>query len=130
MNIKRPVDVENEIRLALTDFFEIYCRPLPEEYGLPNLLVTNTGGTSKDTIDTFVVVLDCRAETEASACNYLNKALGVLQQRADEQFGELRNVTVNSLARWGSDPVRPDIKLCTATVLIVAHREAATIQES
>ena len=44
MNILKPVDVENEIRLALTDYFEIYCRPLPEEYGLPNLLVTNTGG--------------------------------------------------------------------------------------
>lgn len=130
MNILIPVDVENEIRLALTDYFEIYCRPLPEKYGLPNLLVTNTGGTSKDTIDTFTVVIDCRAETYASACDYLNKALGVLQQRADEQFGALRNVTVNSLARWGSDPARPDLKLCTVTVLVTCHREAATISES
>ena len=130
MNILIPVDVENEIRLALTDFFEIYCRPLPEKYGLPSLLVTNTGGTSKDTIDTFTVVIDCRAETDASACDYLNKALGVLQQRADEQFGALRNVTVNSLARWGSDPARPDLKLCTVTVLVTCHREAATILES
>lgn len=130
MNIQIPVDVENEVRLALTDFFEIYCRPLPEKYGLPSLLVTSTGGTSKDTIDTFVVILDCRAETDASACDYLNKALGVLQQRADEQFGALRNVTVNSLARWGSDPARPDLKLCTVTVLVTCHREAATISES
>ena len=34
MNIKRSVDIENEVRLALKDYFEVYCRPLPENYGL------------------------------------------------------------------------------------------------
>jgi len=130
MNIKRPVDVENEIRLALTDYFEIYCRPLPEHYGLPCLLVSNTGGTTRNEIDTFTVVLDARAETDASAYNYLNDALGVLEEQAKNQFGALRNVMINSLARWGSDPVRPDLKLCTATVLVTCHRESATISES
>jgi len=130
MNILIPVDVEDEIRLALTDYFEIYCRPLPEKYGLPCLLVSNTGGTSRDTIDTFTVVIDCRAETDASAYDYLNNALGVLQKRADDQFGALRNVTINSLARWGSDPARPDLKLCTVTVIVTCHRKPATISES
>lgn len=130
MNILKPVDVENEIRLALTDYFEIYCRPLPEEYGLPNLLVTNTGGSSKDTIDTFTVVIDCRAETDASAFDYLSKALGALEEQANRQVGALRNVSVNSLARWGSDPVRPDVKLCTITVLVTCHREETTITQS
>lgn len=130
MNILKPVDIEDEIRLALTDYFEVYCRPLPENYGLPNLLVTCTGGTTRDTIDTFTVVLDARGETDASAYALLSDALGVLQEQGNRQVGAIRNVMINSLARWGSDPVRQDIKLCTATVLVVAHREAAEIPES
>ena len=130
MNIKRPVDVENEIRLALTDYFETYCRPLPENYSLPNLLISCTGGTTRHEVDTFTVVLDARAETDAAAYNLLSDALGVLEEQAKKQVGALRNVIINSLARWGSDPVRPDLKLCTATVLVTCHRETATISES
>lgn len=130
MNILKPVDIENEVRLALKDYFEVYCRPLPKEYGLPCLLVSCTGGSTRNEVDTFTVVIDARAETDASAYETLSNALGVLGEQANIQDGALRNVSINSLARWGSDPVRPDIKLCTATVLIVAHREAATIQES
>ena len=130
MNILKPVDIENEVRLALADYFEVYCRPLPEQYGLPCLLVSCTGGTTQNTVDTFTVVLDARAETDASAYELLSSALGVLEEQANRQVGALRNVMINSLARWGSDPARPDLKLCTATVLVVAHREAAEIQES
>ena len=130
MNILKPVDIENEVRLALKDYFEVYCRPLPKDYGLPCLLVSYTGGSTRNEVDTFTVVIDARAETDASAYEILSNALGVLGEQANIQDGALRNVSINSLARWGSDPVRPDIKLCTATVLIVAHREAATIQES
>lgn len=130
MNILRPVDIENEIRLALTNYFQVYCRPLPENYVLPNVLVSCTGGTTRNEVDTFTVVLDARAETDASAYALLSDALGVLAEQANRQVGALRNVSINSLARWGSDPVRPDLKLCTATVLVVAHREAATISES
>ena len=32
MEILKQVDIEDEIRLALTDYFEAYCRPLPETY--------------------------------------------------------------------------------------------------
>lgn len=130
MNILRPVDIEEEIRLALTDYFKVHCRPLPEHYDLPNLLISCTGGTTRNEVDTFTVVLDARGETDASAYALLSDALGVLAEQAKNQVGALRNVTINSLARWGSDPVRQDIKLCTATVLVVAHREAATISES
>lgn len=130
MNILRPVDIENEIRLALTNYFQVYCRPLPANYVLPNVLVSCTGGTTRNEVDTFTVVLDARAETDASAYALLSDALGVLAEQANRQVGALRNVSINSLARWGSDPVRPDLKLCTVTVLVVAHREAATISES
>ena len=129
MNILIPVDIEEDCRLALADYFEAYCRPLPKEYG-DCILVQCTGGSSKNTIDTFTVVLDARAKTDAAAVELLRNALGVLTEQANSGFRSLRNVTINSLARWGSDPVRPDLKLCTATVLVVAHREAATISES
>lgn len=130
MNILKPVDIEDEIRNALKDFITTYCRPLPADYSLPNVLVTATGGSSSNTIDTFTVVLDARAETDAEAFDVLSTALGLIEAQASLQVGALRNVMINSLARWGSDPVRPDLKLCTATVLVTAHRQSLTINES
>ena len=127
MNILKPVDIENEIRLALKDYLTAYARPLPKTYTLPNVLITATGGRSADTIDTFTVSLDARAETDADAFDTLGTALGVLEKQAQNQIGALRHVTINSLARWGADPVRPDLKLCTATVLVTVHREAYEI---
>ena len=130
MNILKQVDIETEVRLALTEFFEAYNRPLPEEYGLPNVLIEQTGGSSRDQIDTFQVRLSVRAETDEEASDVMRDVLGVLQARAEEQFGDLRHVSLNSLANWSTDPVRPDLKLCTALVLITAHRQAVTIPES
>ena len=130
MNILKPVDIEDEIRNALKDFITTYCRPLPADYSLPNVLVTATGGSSSNTIDTFTVVLDARAETDAQAFDVLSTALGLIEAQASLQIGALRNVMINSLARWGSDPVRPDLKLCTATILVTAHRQSLTIPES
>lgn len=127
MNINKSVDIEYEIQQALKDWFEVYCRPLPETYGLPNLLITVIGGSSNNTIDSFSVRLDARAETDAEAYETLTTALGVLEEQAKNQFGALRTVIQNSLASWGSDPVRPDLKLCTATVTVVAHKELTQI---
>lgn len=127
MNILRPCDVENELRLALKDLFTVYVRPLPESYSLPNLLITATGGNTTNEVDTFTVVIDARAETDAEAYELLSNALGALDVKASEQVGALRHVSINSLARWGNDPARPDLKLCTATILVVAHRESFTI---
>lgn len=128
MEILKPVDIENEIRLALKDYVDIYCRPLPENFNTPSILPRVVGGSSSNTIDTFSVVLDSRAKTEAEAIDLLNTALGILEQRAEEQFGALRNITVNSMASWGSDPVRPDLSLCTLTVLVTAHRESLKLK--
>ena len=65
MTINKSVDIENEVRNALISYQTVYCRPLPAEYDLPNILVTQVGGTDSQTIDTFEVVLDSRAEVEA-----------------------------------------------------------------
>lgn len=130
MNILRPCDIENELRLALADYFNVYVRPLPASYSLPNVLITATGGSSENTIDTFTVVIDARAETDAEAFETIRNALGVIEAQAQAQTGALRNIVINSLARWGSDPVRPDLKLCTATILVTAHRESFQIDES
>ena len=129
MNILRPVDIEEQARLALKDYFTTYVRPLPANYTLPCLLITATGGTSNNEVDTFTLTLDARAETDAEAYELITTALGALEQQAKNQIGALRHLTINSLARWGSDPVRPDLKLCTATVLVTCHREAYEISE-
>ena len=65
MIINKSIDIENEVRLALTDYLTAYCRPLPADYALPNILITQVGGTDASKIDTFGVVLDSRAMTEA-----------------------------------------------------------------
>ena len=122
MTINKSVDIENEVRNALISYQTVYCRPLPAEYDLPNILVTQVGGTDSQTIDTFEVVLDSRAEVEAEAIDYLNTAIAILKTVAKEQTTALRHVTVNTSGSWGSDPVRPDLAMCSARIEVVAHQ--------
>lgn len=127
INILRPCDIEEEIRLALKDYLTAYVRPLPKDFEVPSVLIQAVGGDSESTIDTFRVVLDSRAKTDEEASNLIRNALGLLEARTAEQFGALRNITVNSMASWGSDPVRPDLSMCSMTLLVTAHRESLTI---
>lgn len=122
MVINQSIDVEDEIRQALDPYLKAYVRPLPAEYDLPNILITQVGGTTAQTIDTFSAVLDSRAHTEAEALGYLNRAVGILKQVAKEQTTALRHVTVNSSGSWGNDPVRPDLAMCSARIEVVAHQ--------
>ena len=122
MRIKQSIDIEDEIRQALDPYLTAYVRPLPAEYDLPNILITQVGGTTSQTIDTFAVVLDARANTEAAALDTLNKAVGILKQVAKEQTCALRHVTVNTSGSWGRDPVRPDLAMCSARIEVVAHQ--------
>jgi len=126
MIIQKSIDIEEEIRSALSEYQTAYCRPLPAEYVLPHILITQVGGQTAQTIDTFYVVLDSRAETEAAALDYLNTAIGILKQVAKEQATAIRHVTVNSSGSWGNDPVRPDLAMCSARLDVVAHQ---TIKE-
>ena len=123
MIIRKSIDIEDEIRIALSDYLTVYCRPLPAEYSLPHILVTQVGGRDSQTIDTFEVVLDARAKTEAAAVEYLNLAKGILRQVAKEQTTAIRHVVVNSSGSWGADPVRPDLAMCSARLEVVAHQE-------
>ena len=122
MVINKSIDIEEEIRIALAPYLTAYCRPLPAEYELPNILITKVGGTDSQTIDTFAVVLDSRAHTEAAALDYLNTAIGILKQVAKEQTTALRHVTINTSGSWGNDPVRPDLSMCSARIDVVAHQ--------
>lgn len=123
MIINQSIDIEDEIRIALTDHLTVYCRPLPADYALPHILITQVGGTTSQTIDTFEVVLDSRAEREAAALEYLNCAIGILKQVAREQTTALRHVVVNSSGSWGTDPVRPDLAMCSARLSVTAHQK-------
>lgn len=130
MIILRSIDIEEEIRRALTDYFTVYVRPLPETYTTPSTLIELMGGTTTDTIDTFLVRFSTRATTDAEALDTLRTLLGVLKYQTGEQIGELRFSEEQNLISWGTDPIRPDLKLCTATVNVVAHKEQVEISES
>ena len=127
MEILRSIDIENTIRQALSPFFTVYCRPLPANFTIPSLLVQRVGGTDSNTIDTFDVTIDARANSEATADELLRNAIGVLKQVAKEQTTPLRFVEVNSSGSWGSDPVRPELAMCSARIRVVAHQEKTTI---
>lgn len=122
MIINKSIDIEDEVRQALTGHLTAYCRPLPAQYTLPNILITQVGGTDASTIDTFEVVLDARAEIEADALGCLNTAVAILKTVARQQTTALRHITVNSSGSWGADPVRPDLAMCSARLSIVAHQ--------
>lgn len=122
MRINKSIDIEEEIRTALAPYLTTYCRPLPKDYALPNILITQVGGTTVKTVDTFSVVIDSRADSEAEALDTLNRAIGILKQVAKEQITAMRHVTINTSGSWGNDPVRPDLSMCSARIDVVAHQ--------
>lgn len=130
MIIRKSIDIEDEIRRALGPYLTAYVRPLPAEYGLPHILITQVGGTDSQTIDRFGVVLDARAKTEAEAMDYLNTAKGILRHVAAEQTSAIRYVTVNSSGSWGMDPVRPDLAMCSARLEVIAHQTTTEVLEN
>ena len=128
ITIKRSVDIEDEVRIALKDHLTAYCRPLPKDFSLPCILITQVGGTDQDgQIDTFEVTLDARADNAADANETLRNAIGVLRKAAGDQTTAIRFVEVNSSGSWGSDPARPDLSMYSARIRVVAHLEKATI---
>ena len=103
MTIRRSIDIEDEVRIALTDYLTVYCRPLPENHTLPNILVTQVGGADQDSqVDTFDIVLDARAKSAAEANETLRNAVAILRKVAGEQSTAIRYVTVNSSGSWVS----------------------------
>ena len=127
MRIKRSIDIEDTIREALAQHVTAYVRPLPVEYGLPHVQIQQVGGADVNTIDTFEVTIDARAETEAEALLTLRNAVGILRAVAESQETPIAYVTVNSSGSWGVDPVRPDLAMCSARVRVVAHLEEAEV---
>lgn len=127
MEIQRSIDIEDEVRQVLADHLTAYCRPLPKDFTVPCILVSQVGGSDRDQVDTLEVVLDSRADGEAEALLTLRNAVGILRQAAKSQTSAIRSITVNSSGSWGSDPVRPDLSMCSARIRAVAHLETANI---
>ena len=128
ITIRRSVDIEDEVRIALKDHMTAYCRPLPKDFSTPCILITQVGGTDESgQIDTFDVTLDARAKSAADANETLRNAIGILRKAAGDQTTAIRYVEVNTSGSWGSDPVRPDLSMYSARIRVVAHLEQITI---
>ena len=126
INIQRSIDIEETIRSALAPYLTVYCRPLPADFTLPSILITQVGGSDLDTIDTFEVVLDARAEHEEAANLLLRNAIGILKA-VSRGRSKISYVQVNSSGSWGRDPARPDLAMCSARLRITAHLENVTL---
>lgn len=127
MEILRSIDIEDTVREVLANHLTTYCRPLPKNYTLPCILVSQVGGSDTNQVDTFEIVLDSRAEDEATALLTLRNAVGILRQAEKNQNTLINNIRVNSSGSWGSDPMRPDLAMCSARIRVIAHFETATI---
>lgn len=129
MIINRSIDVEEAIRTSLGEYMQTYVKPLPANFIVPSVEITAVGGSEMDTIDTFDVTLDSRAEHEAEAYENLRNAIGIVIEIAKSQATALRVVNVNSLGSWGKDPVRPDLAMCSARLRVIAHVETVEVQK-
>ena len=127
MQIQTSVDIEYEVQKILDSFLTVYCRPLPADFTTPCILVTQVGGSDRDTIDNFQIVLDSRAQRASQAIELLNKAVGILRKVALDSTTPVRHIQVTSSGSWGVDPVRPDIAMCSARLSVTAHLETTTI---
>lgn len=127
MIIQRSIDIEDEVRKALSGHLKAYCRPLPKDFTVPSVLVQQVGGTDSNTIDAFEIVLDARADTEAEANETLRNALGILKTVSAYQKTAIRYVSVNSSGSWGVDPVRPELAMCSARLRVIAHEEQTEV---
>ena len=128
VTIKRSVDIEDEVRVALKDKLTAYCRPLPANFTTPCILITQVGGTDESgQIDMFDVTLEARAKSAADANETLRNAIGLLRKAAGDHSTAIRHVEVNSSGNWGNDPVRPDLSMYSARIRVWAHLEQAQI---
>lgn len=127
MEIQRSIDIEDVVRGILAAHQTAYCRPLPKDFALPNTLVSQVGGSDTNQVDAFEIVLDARAESEAEALLTLRNAVGILRQAVKDQSTPINHIKVNSSGSWGSDPVRPDLAMCSARIRVTAHFETVTI---
>ena len=127
MTIERSIDVEEAIRASLTQYIKSYVRPLPKDFEVPSILITAVGGSEANTIDTFDVTLDSRAEDEETALANLRDAVGIVKEIAKDQTTALRYVSVNTLGAWGRDPVRPELAMCSSRLRVIAHTEIVEV---
>lgn len=128
ITIRRSVDIEDEIRIALKDYMTAYCRPLPANFSTPCVLITQVGGTDESGfVDAVDIVLDARAKNSADANETLRNAVAILRAIAGKQNTAIRHVEVNSSGSWGNDPVRPDLAMYSARIRVWAHLEETTI---
>ncbi len=126
ITINRSVDIEDAVRLALSPHMTAYCNPLPASFSVPCIRVSGAGGSTKDTIDSFVVALEGYADNDAEACEITRNAVGVLKY-ASATDPTIRYVEENTHAQLFNDPLRPDLSRYRTTVIVVAHIEETTI---
>lgn len=121
--MRRSIDIEDAAREVLAAYYTAYCDPLPAAYSLPFIRVTSAGGSERNMIDTFTVVVEGYAETDAEACEICRNAVGILRE------WKYWYVRENTKATRFQDPLRPDLCRYRTTVLITAHQEEFTLSE-
>ena len=127
MKAYRDIDIEEEVRAALAEKFTAFASELPAKYKLPNIVVKRIGGTPDMKIGTYNVTLDARAKDSATADETMRTALAYLEAIAWQQTTKIRHIEINSSGSWENDPLRPGLAMCTAMLVVTAHRETVDL---
>ena len=127
MEIRKSVDIEDEVRIILSKKYTVYCPPLPADYSVPFLFVTATGGSEASTIDTFSVALEAYSDSYAGANELIREAVGYLKAKVAEQGSVVAYVVENTKPALYQDPVRPDLMRYRTTLRIWCHQKKISI---
>ena len=119
--MRRSIDIEDAARVVLSEYYTAYVDPLPASYSLPFIRVTSAGGSEANQIDTFTVVIEGYADSDAEACEITRNAVGILKEHPYWYVRE------NTKATRFQDPLRPDLCRYRTTLLITAHQELFTL---
>lgn len=80
MIYEKPRDIEDILREAVQPFTnaKCLCLPLPNPLPCPSVSFKRTGGSRKSVVDdSYIVSVDCRAETMAQAVDLANSIAGI-----------------------------------------------------
>lgn len=122
MIIERSIDVADVVRAALSPYMSAYC-VIPSKVSAPFVRVTEVGGSERNKIDTFTVVIEGYSKRGGEACEITRNAVGILKKVAADQTTALRFVRENTKPTSYPDSVRPDLVRYRTTLLITAHQE-------
>ena len=113
MQLVRPIDIENALRVDLAQFLDadVFAPPAPDDISAGSVQVMSVGGAPQSAVSNeHDVRVDCWAATPADAIALANEAAGIvasLPLRDMDSGRHYLTASLNALPYLNPDPNRP-----------------------